>query len=350
MLRTMIRKTSEAIIMITIMFLSMISVTGCGKQNEDQKLPVKVLIIPKFEIGGMTGDFPGEAQFFYDEYLAGGQEFVIKGFEEKNRLYYKDGIALWLAGQGKVSAALSTTAVLSDERFDFTEAYILSEGCGGASEGIGILGDVFVISGSADFDLGHRADHREMSDEIETTWFHDHHFDEYAYVNLDQDLTDKVYELIKDTKLKTTEKATAFLQKEYPDEAWANREPKVMRGVSVTGDSFWKGKYEHRNAILIVESYGFDEPYAITEMEDIAIGKVMEEYGLLDRLIDLRVVVNLDVFASGVTPEMLWGPLSKEYLASPESLESIDVFEVGMENCFKAGKIIIDAILNGKLS
>lgn len=35
----------------------------------DQKIPVKVLILPKFEVGELTGDFPGEAQLFYEEYV-----------------------------------------------------------------------------------------------------------------------------------------------------------------------------------------------------------------------------------------------------------------------------------------
>ena len=77
-------------------------------------------------------------------------------------MYYKDGVALCPVGQGKVTAALNTAAVLSDARFDFSEAYVLSVGCGGAAEGYGILGDVFVISAAVDFDLGHSADPREM--------------------------------------------------------------------------------------------------------------------------------------------------------------------------------------------
>jgi len=42
---------------------------------------------------------------------------------------------------------------LSDERFDFSDAYILSTGCAGSAEGYGIMGDVFVITAAADYDL-----------------------------------------------------------------------------------------------------------------------------------------------------------------------------------------------------
>lgn len=106
-------------------------------------VPVRILILPKFEMGEITGDFPGEAQFFYEEYLA----------------------------------------------FDFSDAYILSVGCGGSAEGYGIFGDVYVITASVGFDLGHHADPREMTDQRDTTWFRDHWLDESGVVRLDEDLT-----------------------------------------------------------------------------------------------------------------------------------------------------------------
>ena len=45
---------------------------GYVSAETDQRMPVRVLILPKFEIGAMAGDFPGEAQCFYEGYLAGG--------------------------------------------------------------------------------------------------------------------------------------------------------------------------------------------------------------------------------------------------------------------------------------
>ena len=36
-----------------------------------EKIPIRVLIVPKLEIGEITGDFPGEAQLFYEGYCAG---------------------------------------------------------------------------------------------------------------------------------------------------------------------------------------------------------------------------------------------------------------------------------------
>lgn len=136
---------------------------------------------------------------------------------------------------------------------------------------------------------------------------------------------------------------------DFPGEAWADRQPRVMRGTSVTSDSYWKGKYDHQNAQLITETYACADPFAISEMEDIAVCQAVKSFGLLDRLIILRVGVNMDVLPTGVTPEMLWEPESNDHVASESSMESVDIFETAMQNCFAAGKVWIDSILEGTL-
>ena len=342
--------TAQRKIMAFIAILSiLIGLSGCAAHSKEQRIPVRVLILPKFELAEMEGDFPGEAQYFYEEYLDDGDVYEIDGCPDTNRLYYKNGAAMCVLGQGKVNAAVNTAAVLSDRRFDFSDAYILAVGCGGAAEGYGILGDVFVITAAADFDLGHRADPREMSDKAGTTWFHDESFDDIAVVRLNQSLADRVFARVEDVPLETTEKTAGFLGREYPGEAWAERPPRVMRGTSVTGDNYWKGKYDHQNALRITETYACRDPFAISEMEDIAVAQAVKSFGLLDRLIILRVGVNMDVLPTGVTPEMLWSPESEDHVASESSMESVDIFETAMRNCFAAGKVLIDAILEGTL-
>ena len=344
-----ISETIKRIGAFAVILLMTGMLAGCASHTADQRNHVRVLILPKFEVGAMTGDFPGEAQCFYEEYLSGGDTYIIDGSPDTIELYYKNGVALCLAGQGKVSAALNTAAVLSDPRFDFSDAYILSVGCGGASEGYGILGDVYVISAAVDYDLGHHADPRESDSGTETTWYHDESFDGSAVIRLDKDLTDRVFSLIKDVPMQTTDQTVRFLRREYPEEEWADREPQIMRGTSVTSDNFWKGKYDHQNALLITDTYGCSDPYAVSEMEDIADGQAVSSFGMLDRLIILRTGVNMDVFPSGVTPEMLWGEETDDHIASEDSMESVDIFETAMQNCFSAGRVLIDAILEGTL-
>ena len=315
-----------------------------------EKIQIKVLILPKFEVDGMAGDFPGEAQYYYERYLDGCETYEIPGGVPGNMLYVKDGVALYLTGMGKVNAALSTMAVLSDDRFDFSDAYILSTGCAGSAVDTTVMGDVFVVTTVIDYDLGHHADVREMADQDGTTWFHDASFDDAAVVRLNPELMDQVYNMVKDVPVETTERTRAFLDKAFNGAEWAVRDPQVLRGTSVTGDNYWKGYYDHRNALLMAETYGCPDPFALSEMEEVAVGEAAARLGMLDRLIIIRDSVNMDVFMLDNTPESLWDPdFEAESLASEDSAEAADIFATARKNNFEVGSVIIDAILNGEI-
>ncbi len=320
-----------------------------GEAAEDEKIKISVLILPKFETGEMKGDLPGEAQFYYEAYLDGGEEYDVPGAAPSSKLYVKDGIALCLTGMGKVNGALTTAAVLSDERFDFSDAYIISTGCAGAAMGYGVMGDVFVVTAMCDFDLGHHADPREMQDSGRETWFHATDYDEAACVRINEDLAGRVYDLVKDIPLETTELTRGNMDSAFDGAEWAVRDPAVLRGTAVTGDNYWKGGYDHRNALLIVETYGCPDPFAVTEMEDVAVGLAVKRQGMLDRLIVLRGAVNMDVFMNGAAPEDLWDDYYDSSISTTDDAESADIFETAMKNNFDVGSVIIEAVLHGGL-
>ena len=345
-------RAAPALILFLLLFAAG---AACGETNPVpeadpmKKIPIRALILPKFEVSDLSGDTPGEAQHYYLHYLNGADSYEIPGGTPGSRLYVRDGVGLYRLGMGKVSAALSTMALLSDSRFDFSDARILSVGCAGSSAGSTVMGDVFVITAAVDYDLGHHADSRELADPSAETWFHDEDYDEMAVIRLDPELTDRVYDLVKDVPLKTTERTRAFMRAAFGGEQWALREPKVLRGTTVTADNYWKGVYGHANALRMVRTYGCPDPYATTEMEDIGVCAAVKRMGMLDRLIILRDSVNMDVFMLGATPESLWENGARETLASADSQEAADIFETAMENNFAVGRILVDAILNGDL-
>ena len=336
--------------LLALLFALVLTATVAFALAEDASpIVIKALILPKFESGEMAGDFPGEAQYYYEGYCMGGEEYDIVGGFEGNKLYVKDGIALYVTGMGKVNTALSLQAILMDNRFDFSNAYIISTGCAGSAIEYGVMGDVFVITATVDFDLGHHADPRELADANGTTWYHDASYDSASYKILNQELCDKVYNLVKDVKIETTEKTRAFMAAAFDNAEWATRDPMVLRGTTVTGDNYWKGEHDHMNALLMNETYGCPDPYALTEMEDNALAVVLDRLGMLDRYIIIRDSVNTDAFMNGASPESLWDPNFVDSLASDESVESADIFATAMENNFKVGKVVIDAIINGEL-
>ena len=323
-----------------------------GTKAEDtaaEAIPVRVLILPKFEVDGMTGDFPGEAQYYYERYLDGAVTYDVPGGMAGSRLYVKDGVAMYVLGMGKVNAALGTFAVLSDARFDFSDAYILSTGCAGSAKGNTVMGDVFVISAAVDYDLGHHADIREMEDQTTETWFHDADYDSAAVIRLNPELTDRVWDMVKDLPMETTEKTRNFMSAAFDGAEWAVRDPQVLRGTTVTADNYWKGAYDHANALKMIRVYECADPFVSTEMEDIAVCAAAGRMGMLDRVIILRDSVNMDVFMLGSTPESLWNPAySREMdLASEDNVEAADIFATAMKNNFTVGSTVIDAILAG---
>ena len=310
-------------------------------------ISIKVLILPKFENGEMTGDFPGEAQYYYDAYVKDGDEYDITGGFEGNKLYVKDGVALYVTGMGKVNSAMSLQAILSDSRFDFSDAYVFSTGCAGSAIEYGVMGDVYVITATVDYDLGHHADPRELTDESDATWYHDDSYDSASYKILNQDLCNKVYDLVKDVKIETTDNTRAYMAAAFDNAEWATRDPEVLKGTTVTSDNYWKGEHGHETALLMTETYSCPDPYALTEMEDNALAVVLDRFGMLDRYIIIRDSVNTDVFMNGATPESLWDPNFEDSLDSESSVESADIFATAMEHNYKVGSVVVDAILDG---
>ena len=81
----------------------------------------------------------------------------------------------------------------------------------------------------------------------------------------------------------------------------------------------------------------------------MALAVVLDRFGLLDRYIIIRDSVNMDVFMNGANPEILWDDSIDEQLSDENSIEAADIFATAMENNFKVGSIVVDAILDGNL-
>lgn len=311
----------------------------------NKKLPVKVLILPKFELDQLYGDRAGEAQHYFEAYLKNSEEYTVAD----KKLYYQDGVALCVCGMGKVNAAITLMAILGDSRFDFTNSYVFSTGCCGASYQRGVMGDVYLITSCVDFDLGHHLDSKEYLDKTGSTWIHDSSYSDAYCKILNSQLCSRLYSKVKDIKLATTKKTTEYMAQSFDNADWALRQPEVLCATTVSGDNYWKGLQGHINAETIVQTYQCPHPFYSSEMEDIALATVMDRMGMLDRFISIRGAVNMDVFMKGVSPESLWTKNAQQSLTSDDSVESCDIFPVVMENIFSVGSVIIDAILNDKI-
>jgi len=306
-------------------------------QKHQIKIPIKVLLLPKFEIGDITGDTIGEAQLYYEGYLAGGYEYQIDGVP--NPLYVKDGVALNVTGMGKAQTAASLTAILSDKRFDWTGTYIISTGCCGGPVSEDALGDVVLGYELVDIELGHVLLEGEYPDGG-VPFVRDTDFDSAGYIKLNSDLVDRAYNLVKNVTLYGTERAREVMEL-YGAE---RLDPKVQLGTNATGDNFWSGDESRGIVDYILSVYGVKYPYKVTEMEDVALGMVVTRFGMLDRFLTIRDIVDIDVHPPGVSVYDLWAQ-------SSSSGQSYDwgIFTQGMKNNYLVGKEIVDAILAGRL-
>ena len=340
----------KIIYLVIALLISLSFLSACSKTPK--KTALKVIIIPKFEIEEMSGDFPGEAQLFYEGYCKGCEEVEIPHMTPEAHFYVneKSGVGLLVTGSGKTAAGLSLMAVLDSDLYDYSDSYIVSVGCGGGNLEETTLGDVVVVTAACDYDLGHHVEAVDMEDpDAHVNWFPDDSFAEYNCEIFNEDLSEKVFQMVKDIPVQTTETAKEVLEKNFPDYEEALREPSVIKGTAVSGDNFWKGESGHNKAIYIADHYGCPDPYAVTEMEEIAIANAAECFGMLDRIISLRVIVNADLFSGNETPESLWGDAEMyNEKVREENSETLDIFEPAMHNLYDVSSVVIDAIVAGE--
>ncbi|MBR2546761.1 MAG: hypothetical protein IKF07_01010 [Eubacterium sp.] len=354
------RKTIALLISAILIMTSVLAVscssrnTNAGTEGKDTSaVKLKAIIVPKIELGEMSGDFPGEAQLFYEKYCPDAEETEVPHMPDCAHFYVneEDGIGILVTDSSKTAASLSLMALLSCEKYDHSEATIISVGCAGGSKGYSRPGDVVLITAVCDSELGHMADVREMEDKnSDVTWFHDSSYDDFSYKDFNEDTLEKVYKMTKDCKLRTTKKTDQVMAENFPGEDWALRRPEVIKGTSLTGDNFWKGEYGHKNALFITDYYNCPDPYAVTEMEEISVANAAECYGMLEHVVSFRVIVNMDVFLKGETPEGLWDE-TKGYndKVEEDNSETLDIFEPAMHNLFDTASIVIDAAVNGQI-
>ena len=340
-----------SVLLILLVTICIQGLSACS--FSPKKTALRVLIIPKFEIGQMSGDFPGEAQPFYEEYCPGCGEIEIPHMPPTAHFYFNDknGVGILVTDSGKTAAGLSLTAVLSSDLYDYSDTRIVSVGCAGGSAGASTLGDVVLVTSVCDYDLGHHVDaHERKKSSSHVMWFPDDSFADYEYKSLNADLCEKTFEMIKDCPLQTTEEAKTVMRKNFAAYEEEDILPAVKKGTALTGDNYWKGIFGHATADFIADYYGCADPYMVTEMEEIAIANAAECFDLLDRIISLRVIVNMDVFLNNETPESTWGEYkSFNEKVENDNTETLDIFEPAMHNLFDTARVVIDAAIKGEL-
>lgn len=319
------RKTVALVLLLVLCSLGMVFAQGVN-----EKIPVKVLVIAMFEVGENAGDFAGEFQHWYEKYFDGATAYEVNG--HINPLFVNaDGVAGTVAGMGKANSASSTMAVLSDPRFDFSQTYILVSGCSGMSPERGTLGDAVWAYELVDYELGNGWQQSDRPVGVTDTFRVGSGYAEAGYIVLNAGLTNWAYDLSKNVEL-IDDPAAAKYRANYGS-AYANLKPSVRYGISMTGDNYWHGPAGSARADEICAAYGTTYEYMVTQMEDNAVALAARRFGLLDRMLVCRDVVNFDQNYPGQTV-----------------LESLDAssgaFSIGMRNGFLAATVVVDELIS----
>lgn len=139
----------------------LIAVAACSKPGATPApIPVKVVVVSMFETGQITGDEPGEFQYWIErQKLDTAFPFAMGEYE----LRMNDaGLLAICTGGGITNAATSIMALGADPRFDLSKAYWLITGIAGGDPADVSLGTAAWARHVVDGDLLYEIDAREI--------------------------------------------------------------------------------------------------------------------------------------------------------------------------------------------
>ena len=329
---------------------SFIACLLCGltftKLTAEDKIPIKVVIVSMFENGAHTGDRPGEMQLWVENANFNRTIEFPLGMHD---LYYReDGVLLTCTGGGVTNATTSIMALGMDPRFDFSKAFWLIAGIGGADPADSTLGDAVWANWVVDGDLAYEIDGREIPDDwdygfialgakkpdtLEDGWT----VDTIAY-QLNPGLVQWAYTVTKDIDLGDHPELAAF-RKKFKGLPEANRPPKVIIGDTLGSSTYWHGDLLNKWANNWIKLHtGGEANFVTTNMEDngtLTALHHMARTGLVDteRVLVLRTASNFSTPPPG--EEAVWSTTA-EYPA-----QSLPAFEAA----YKVGNTVIEALL-----
>ncbi|MEM1436387.1 MAG: purine nucleoside permease [Pseudomonadota bacterium] len=305
-----------------LMVLSMAAGAGCDRQVEvraeldlssDEPTPIKAVIVTMFENGELTGDRPGEFQYWVERWpLADEFEFPLGEFPLRASL--KDGVLGLCVGGGIANATASIMALGQDPRFDLSSAYWLVAGIAGGDPTDVSLGSAVWARHVVDGDLLYEIDAREIPEDwpygliplgakkpaetpadISTGWtLNTVHF------ALNAALADWAYAQTADVELADTEAMQDF-RAQYTTMENAQRPPFVTQGDTLSSGTYWHGALLNQWANDWVPLYaGEGAEFMTTNMEDSGTFTALHRLGRIgkvdpDRVMVLRTVSNFSM-------------------------------------------------------
>lgn len=277
-------------------------------------IDVKVVVVTMFERGADTGDQPGELQRWVERESLDRILPFPQGWRDLRM--NNDGVLALCTGVGTAKAAASVMALGLDPRFDLRHAYWVVAGIAGIDPDDGSIGSAAWAEWIVDGDLAHEIDAREIPSDWPTGYIPLRKAtpfelplrepNEGEFYRLEPSLVDWAYRLTKDVKLEDTD-AMRQQRARYASHPAALLPPRVLKGDTLSGSTFWHGRKmsEWANGWVKYHTAGQGN-YVTTGMEDTGTLQsltFLHAMGRVDkrRVLILRTASNFDQQRDGIT-------------------------------------------------
>jgi purine nucleoside permease len=312
---------------------------------------VKVVVVTMFERGADSGDQPGELQHWVErERLDRVWPFPQGGRDLRMN---QDGVLAMSTGIGTARAAAAVMALGLDPRFDLRKAYWVVAGIAGIDPEDGAPGSAVWAEWVVDADLAHEIDAREIPPEWPTGYIPlrkttpyelpRREPDEGEAYRLEPSLVEWAYSLTKGVALEETAAMRAQRER-FAAHAAARQAPRVFKGDTLSGGTFWHGRRLSTWANAWVRYHtGGRGNYVTTAMEDTG---TMQALTLLDtagrvdrrRVLVLRTASNFDQQRDGIS--------ATESLAETKVGGYVGLLPA-LDAAHRVGSVVVHALVRG---
>src|ERR1700691_3922107 len=311
-------------------------------------IPVKVVVVTMFEIGKMTGDKPGEAQFWVERDRL---DRVLPFPLGEHELRMNDaGLLLICTGGGVTNSSSSIMALGLDPRFDLSHAYWLVAGIAGGDPLDVSLGTAAWAKHVVDGDLLYEIDAREIPpdwpygmvplggkkpNDLAGGWT----VDTIDYARI-APLVEWAYALTKDHPIADSPGIAEF-RRQFAGYPAATRPPFVTIGDSLSSSKYWHGEHMNQWANDWVKlQAGKDANFMMANMEDsgtLTALRRLSRGGLTDlkRVLVLRTASNYSMAPPGKST------------AWSTTAEYPDAGAPAIEAAYEVGNRVVQALLTG---
>ena len=335
-------KKNVNLLVLTLLVLPLLTVA--------EPIPIKVVVVSMFEYGEVTGDRPGEFQFWVERFpMEKSLSFPAGEFDLR---LSEEGVLGICTGGGIANATASVMALGMDDRFDLSNAYWLVAGIAGGDPEDLSLGSAawakFVIDG----DLMVEIDAREIPEgwpygiiplgsdrpakvqsDLSTGWTVD-----TIKFSLNDSLVNWAYRLTRDVEIPASGGVAQF-RAQFGDNPNAMKPPFVTIGDTLSSSTYWHGHNFNHWANDWVKLYSSQQGNFMTSnMEDSGTMTALHRLARINkvdanRVLVLRTASNFTVPPPGKTAT--WSATA----------EYPDKGRAALEAAYRVGSVVVKALV-----